>query len=56
MGFTWRPNPNLTFRPEVRWDWYDGDPSGIPDKDPLPFNDGEDDDQFLIAVDAIISY
>ena len=54
-GLTWRPNANLTFRPEVRWDWYDGEPSAKQGFE-LPFNDGEEDDQFLFAVDAIVTF
>jgi len=51
-GLSWRPHANLTVRPEVRWDWYDGlaGPTG------LPFDDGTSDDQFTFAVDAILTY
>jgi hypothetical protein len=55
LGMTWRPTANLMFRPEVRWDWYDGLPSPKPGHE-LPFNDGEEDDQVLFAVDAVVSY
>ena len=24
LGLNWRPHPNVVFRPEVRWDMYDG--------------------------------
>ena len=43
---------NITVRPECRYDWYDGlaGPTG------LPFDGGHADDQFTMAVDAIISY
>ncbi|MHC4404198.1 MAG: outer membrane beta-barrel protein [Planctomycetota bacterium] len=51
-GLSWRPNGNLLVRPEIRWDWYDGPPG--PTR--LPFNDGNDDDQFVFAVDAILMY
>ena len=54
-GLTWRPNANLTFRPELRWDWYDGEPS-VKQGFELPFNDGEEDSQFLFAVDAIVTF
>lgn len=52
-GLTWRPNANLMFRPEVRWDWYDGldGPGGS-----RPFNDGQGNSQFLFGVDAIVTF
>ena len=45
LGVNWSPCRNLMFRPEVRWDWFDG--IG------LPFDDGADDSQFLVGMDAI---
>lgn len=55
LGLTWRPNENITFRPEVRWDWYDGRPSAKPGN-ALPFNDGESSDQFLVGCDMIVTF
>ncbi|MBN1851821.1 MAG: porin [Pirellulales bacterium] len=51
-GLTWQPHPNVIFRPEVRYDWYDGlaGPTG------LPFDDGTRDDQFLFGMDLILTY
>ena len=51
-GVNWRPHKNLVVRPEIRWDWYDG-PAGPRG---LPFDDGTSDDQFLFAVDAVLTY
>jgi len=51
-GLTWRPNGNLTVRPEIRWDWYEG----LAGPTNLPFNDGASDDQLTCAVDAIITF
>ncbi len=45
LGVNWSPYQNLMLRPEVRWDWFDG--AG------LPFDDGADDRQFLVGMDAI---
>jgi hypothetical protein len=45
LGVNWTPFANLMLRPEVRWDWFEG--TG------LPFNDGIDDEQFLVGMDAI---
>jgi hypothetical protein len=56
LGLNWRPNPNLVFRPEVRWDWYDGLESPINADYPLPFNDGQSTNQFLIGMDMIVTF
>lgn len=49
-GLNWTPHPNFRVRPELRWDWYDGDaPTGL-----LPFDDGTDDFQFTAACDVIV--
>ncbi len=51
-GLNWRPNGNWLIRPELRWDWYNGQagPTG------LPFDGGNGDEQFTAAVDAIFSF
>ncbi len=50
-GLNWTPHANVTVRPEVRYDWYDGnaDPNGG-----QPFDDGSRTDQFLYGVDLIL--
>jgi hypothetical protein len=52
-GLNWRPNKNWLIRPEMRWDWYDGltNPAGQ-----LPFDDGASDNQFTLAVDAVLTF
>jgi putative OmpL-like beta-barrel porin-2 len=45
LGANWTPWCNVTLRPEVRWDWFEGTGS--------PFNDGTDTQQFLVGMDAI---
>ncbi|NLX12112.1 MAG: porin [Phycisphaerales bacterium] len=45
LGVNWTPYSNVIVRPEVRWDWFEG--SG------LPFDDGTDDQQFLVGMDVI---
>jgi hypothetical protein len=52
-GLKWLPHPNLIVRPEVRWDWYDGE---LGPNDTLPFDGGTRDNQFTMAVDAIITF
>ena len=49
----WRPNANVTFRPEFRWDWYNGpaNAAGL-----LPFNNGQSSSQFLVAADLIFTF
>jgi putative OmpL-like beta-barrel porin-2 len=54
-GLLWRPCPNVMVRPEVRWDWYKGLASPKPGN-ALPFDNGTDDDQFLVATDIIFTF
>ena len=51
VGANWTPRPNVTIRPEVRYDWYDGDPAAA-----LPFDDGTDGDQLMLGVDVILVF
>jgi hypothetical protein len=57
-GFNWRPQANVVFRPEVRYDWYDGGAGNYsPTNQPgLPFNDGRSSTQFLTAADLILVF
>lgn len=48
VGLNWLPGPNWTIRPELRWDWFDGDNAS-----PRPFDDGRSNSQFLAAIDLI---
>jgi len=52
LGLNWTPTANLRVRPEIRWDWYDGRPSGAN----LPYNDGADDDMFVGGFDVIMLF
>jgi len=54
LGVNWKPKANLWFRPEVRWDWYDG-PNNLIDGT-RPFSDGQDDSQFTAGFDVIVTY
>jgi hypothetical protein len=51
-GVNWRRN-NIIFRPEVRWDFYDG-PTNAGGQ--LPFNNGQSSNQFLFAADLIFTF
>jgi len=57
-GLNWRPQANVIFRPEIRYDWYDGGAGGYgPANQPgLPFNDGRSSSQFLTAADLILMF
>lgn len=56
-GVTWKPHANVTFRPEIRYDWYDGDTSLLaPARGALPFDGGTSDEQLLLGVDMIVTY
>ena len=51
-GLNWSPRSNLMIRPEVRYDWFDGQSlTGL-----LPFNAGTDTYQFTYAVDMIFQF
>ncbi len=49
FGLNWIPNPNVLFRPELRWDFFDG--SGG-----KPFDDGTKDYQLLLGLDLIVQF
>ncbi len=57
-GLNWRPQANVIFRPEVRYDWYDGGAGsyGASGQSGLPFNDGRSSTQFLTAADLILMF
>ncbi|MGA2256560.1 MAG: outer membrane beta-barrel protein, partial [Thermoguttaceae bacterium] len=57
-GLNWRPQANVVFRPEVRYDWYDGGSGGygLSNQTGLPFNDGRSSSQFLTAADLILTF
>jgi hypothetical protein len=52
-GLNWRPNGNILFRPEIRWDWYNG---SLNNQGQLPFNNGQSSSQVLAAADLIFSF
>jgi hypothetical protein len=47
-GLHWAPYECLLFRPEVRYDWFDGDTNAAG-----PFNDGTRSSQFTCGLDCI---
>ena len=48
VGANWSPNKNVTIRPEVRYDWFNG--VG------MPFNAGNGRDQLVLAIGAIVQF
>jgi hypothetical protein len=50
LGLNWSPTSNLIVRPEIRGDWFNGDQVR------QPFDDGSDDSQILLAIDAIVQF
>jgi hypothetical protein len=48
FGANYSPMSNVTFRPELRADWFDG-AAGF-----APYNDGTDDSQFMLGCDVIL--
>ena len=53
LGANYKPNANLVFRPEVRWDWYSG-PDAIAGG--RPYDAGTDSSQTTLAFDVIWLY
>lgn len=53
LGLNYRPCPNFVFRPELRWDWYDGTRNL---QGQLPFDDGLKASQFTAAVDMVVTF
>ena len=51
-GLNYKPRCYLTIRPEARWDWFDAD-AGV---ESGPFGDGTKRNQFLMAVDMVLSF
>jgi hypothetical protein len=49
MGLNWTPTANWTVRPELRYDWFDGESLG----GLRPYDDGTEDDQWLAGLDLI---
>jgi hypothetical protein len=52
MGLNWKPTANFTLRPELRYDWYDPQ-AGV---NFFPFDDGRRSHQWLLGMDAILTY
>lgn len=48
IGPNFVPNPNVVVRPEIRWDFYDGPAH--------PYNDGQNKNQVLLGLDAILRF
>lgn len=48
VGPNWLPTENLILRPELRWDFYDGDAK--------PYSDGTKTDQLMLGFDAILKF
>jgi hypothetical protein len=55
LGLNWKPKPNVSIRPEARWDWYDGLPNPAGPY-PLPFDNGTSSHQFTLATDLVVTF
>lgn len=47
-GVNYYAHSNITIRPEVRYDWFTGGRN--------PYNDGHNDNQVLVAVNAYLQF
>lgn len=52
VGGTYKICPNLWFRPEVRWDWFDGD-TGVPSG---AFGNGTENNQFVASFSVFMFF
>lgn len=52
-GLNYKPNQNVIWRPEARWDFYDGEPNANGQQ---PYDDGTSDHQFTLGVDLIVTF
>ena len=48
LGFNYKPNGNWNIRPELRYDWFDGEGH--------PYDDNNSKRQFLFGLDAIYQF
>ena len=53
LGVNYRLNPNFILRPEVRWDWYSGNPNPAGQ---LPFGDLAHSTQFTTGLDLVATF
>ena len=51
LGVTYKPYQNVRVRPEIRYDWFDGDSPFVPGAQ--PYDDQADDNQFTLGFDVI---
>jgi hypothetical protein len=51
LGLNVKPTSNIVFRPEIRWDWYEGAPLPV-----FPFNDNSNSYQFSGGFDMIVTF
>ena len=47
-GVNYYPHPNVTIRPEIRYDWFTGGRN--------PYNDGQKDNQVLVAINVYLQF
>jgi len=47
-GVSYYPHPNVTIRPEIRYDWFTGGWN--------PYNDGQNDNHVLVAINAYLQF
>jgi hypothetical protein len=53
LGLNYHHSLNCVVRPEVRWDWYGGEPNRLGQ---LPFNTFQNSSQFTAAVDMVVTF
>jgi hypothetical protein len=58
LGLNYKPNGNFAIRPEVRWDWYNGQPNASGTNPPVtsPYNAGASNNQLTFGADLIYQW
>ena len=52
LGLNYHPNANVQIRPEIRYDWFNGnDLNGV-----LPYHDGTSNHQWIYSTDMIVQF
>jgi len=55
LGVNYRPHANVVVRPEIRWDWVDGNLDELAAADAALLEDN-DDDQTTFGIDTILTF
>ncbi|TWT89512.1 porin [Neorhodopirellula pilleata] len=55
LGVNYKPHANVLVRPEIRWDWLDGDTNAL-NLAGVEYLEGNDDEQTTFGIDTIFTF